>query len=203
MKIEKFTEQQRELFEQFEGAEKKKPLRMFGKREERLSFSVSLDTLLLSGALLLTIAAVLYSVGVEIGREHQRMVPVLKQPATVEVKPSLPTPEPVSAPSAAPSIKPAPAPKPLKATQKPAVSPPAQPPPSLSGSYTIQILSFGQRRPAEKALETLRQRGYSGFLLTGPRATAVCVGNFARASDAQTQLRELQRLYPGSFVRKK
>ena len=199
MKIDKFTEQQRELFEQFEGAEKKRPLRMFGKREERFSFSVSLDTLLLSGALLLTIAVILYSVGVEIGREHQKTVPVLKQPARAEVKQPPPTPEPVPAPSA----KPAPAPKPLKATQKPAVSPPAQPPPSLSGSYTIQILSFGQRRPAEKALETLRQRGYSGFLLTGPRATAVCVGNFARASDAQTQLRELQRLYPGSFVRKK
>ncbi len=183
MKIEKFKEQQRELFEQFGGSgEPKKPQKLFG-GEKRFFLSVSRDTLLLALILSLMAALLFYATGVEIGRHRQKMLPVAEKkeaPPQPVVKQPIPAVVPVS-------------PKPKTAPQ-----------PVLSGAYTIQVISYRQTGPAERTLGNLKKRGIPAFVVTGPGgAVAVCVGSFAKASEAQQQLKELKQLYPDCFLRKK
>ena len=194
MKIDHFKEQQRELFEEFKGEEApKKPPKIFG-REKRFLLSVSFDTLLLGIVLSLMTALLLYAVGVEIGRRQKRMLPV------VEKRELLPTVETKVPPAQPPQETP----KPKQVQQKPNLKPIVQQP-LLIGAYTIQVASYRQTGPAQKALEPLKKKGYGAFLLTdsGSAKIAVCVGNFAKAPEAQRQLKELKQMYPDCFVRKR
>ena len=193
MMIEKFTEQQKELFGQFEGTqEKRKSSKLLGK-EERLSLSVSFDTLLLFGILLVMVCVLIYSTGVEIGRHHQKMLPVNEQKeAERKEKEGALLQSPESLPPSIPLQVSKPLPKPVE--KKPA---------EKKGEYTIQVLSYRQSQPAEQALSTLRKKGFSAFFLTGPQGIAVCVGNFTNSSEAQKTFKELKTLYPDCFIRKR
>ena len=190
MKIDHFKEQQRELFEEFKGEEApKKPSKIFG-RERRFLLSVSFDTLLLVVVLALMTALLLYAAGVEIGRRQGGLLPTVK----TESSPMQPPKE---------------TPKPKQTQQKPSLKPQEAKPvvqqPPLIGPYTIQVASYRQTGPAQKALEPLKKKGYAPFLLTdsGSATIAVCVGNFAKVADAQQTLKELKRLYSDCFVRKR
>ena len=194
MKIEKFMEQQKELFDQFEGTEEKKKSLRGVTREERFSFSVSFDTLLLGGILLLMVSVLIYSTGVEIGRHHQKMLPV--NPQGVSLQSVAPPPVTVVLPASKPASQSV-----AKTVEKPTVK--VVPKTEKGGGVTIQVLSYRQSQPAEQALSVLRKKGYAAFLLTTPQGVVVCVGNFAKSSEAQPTLKELKALYPDCFVRKK
>ena len=186
MKIENIKEQQRELFDQFEqGEAPRKASRIFGK-EKRFSLSVSFDMLLLYLILSLMVALLVYAAGVEIGRRNQRMLPV--KASAIPLPRVKETQKPKRASAAFPA-----------APQAKPVSPPP------AGVYTIQVASYRQTGPAEKAMEALKQKGYAGFILTesGSDKIAVCVGNFAKVAEAQPKLKELKSLHPDCFVRKR
>jgi len=183
MKTEKFTERQKELFEEFEARREKKPLGALGDQPRKLSFFVSTDALLLVGILLLTAAIVVYAVGVEIGRRHHRMIPIVEDVEKKEAVTPLPSRPAVSLSQPSPTLK-----------AKGGTSP-------SKGGYTIQVAHYRQSGPAQRTVEALRKKGYSAFLDTSSTGVSVCVGEFKKNSEAQTSLSELRKLYPDAFVR--
>ena len=165
MKIENIKEQQRELFEQFgRGETPKKPSKIFG-REKRFLLSVSLDMLLLYFILSLMVALLLYAAGVEIGRRHQRIVPVVEKGQTAPIVQPEIAPPVVSIPL--PRSKEAPKPKQAQLARPPVSEPKKQKPvpqqPVPGAPYTIQVASYRQSGPAGKAVETLKKRGIPPF----------------------------------------
>ncbi len=92
----------------------------------------------------------------------------------------------------------------IKAVQpvSPAVQAPAEPAAgvpaagavseSVTGKYTIQILTIGSKTAAEKEVARLVGLGMKGFILTRGKMSEVCVNGFATRQEAVQSLKELK-----------
>lgn len=72
-----------------------------------------------------------------------------------------------------------------------------------SGAYTVQVATYKNERPAQRAADLLKQKGFKDvYVLPKGSYTIVCVGNFQRKEDSSDTRRQLKGLYRDSLVRR-
>ncbi len=91
---------------------------------------------------------------------------------------------------------------PVKAVVK--VAAPARSPAVVAG-YAVQVYSFQDKTRAEKALETLRSKGYQAFLVVSDLGEKgiwyrVRVGGIADEKEAQVMLENVRKNYKSGFI---
>lgn len=77
--------------------------------------------------------------------------------------------------------------------------------PSMKKVFTIQVHSFQDSLKAEKDVESLLKKGYSGFVLKKDLKEKgiwyrVCIGEFENKTKAEEVLAEVKQTYKDSFV---
>ncbi len=72
-----------------------------------------------------------------------------------------------------------------------------------SGAYTVQVATYKNEGPAQRAADVLKQKGFKDvYVLPKGSYTIVCVGNFQRKEDSSDTRRQLKSLYRDSLVRR-
>ncbi|MFH1858026.1 MAG: SPOR domain-containing protein [Candidatus Omnitrophota bacterium] len=167
---------------------KQKRRHFFSRTETRhFTMSVSLDSLLLFTLLFVMGFVIVYAIGVEKGRQGRRNSVNALAPAAVMKK--LP----------AASLQKAPVP----AAQEKEIAPSATQQDRPEKRFTIQVASFENTATATEALEKMKRgKGIvDGFLISGSKHVAVCIGTYEKRAEADRALEQLRKSYGDAFVR--
>lgn len=196
---------QQELFEEFVIREKRKGRFLGAFRfkkplfpQHKLNISVSHEALIIGLIGLVLIISVIFSLGVERGRNLE-----LAQGSYKDIQPSAETK--VKGPQIQPTGKPIGA----EVQKQPETKPTEQetekvvPVPAEERPFTIQVASFKTRTLAEKELEHLKNIGYSSDVLKKGSFFVVWVGTYEKKELAQQTLKDLTRIYKDCYVRRR
>jgi cell division septation protein DedD len=138
---------------------------------------------MIGSILALVLYVLVFSFGVENGKRYaiqeiraerakqQRMAKELSQPTEAHVPPAKTDPPP-GATSAEENL--------------------AVPTRSLSGRFTIQLITFTNRKRAEEEVERLKKMGYQGFIIPSGKFFQVCTDAFQDMSEARQKLMRLK-----------
>ncbi len=196
-------QKQQELFEEFVIREKRKGRFLGAFRfkkplfpQHRLNIAISYEALIIGLIGLVLTASVVFSLGVERGRNLEFVELPLKdkglQPVTetkineVQVQPA----EKASEGQKQPEVKP----KEQEIEKTVPVAPIEKP-------FTIQVATFKTRTLAERESSRLKNIGYSSDVLKKKEFFIVCVGAYAKKELAQQTLRDLKRIYKDCYLR--
>jgi len=61
------------------------------------------------------------------------------------------------------------------------------------GRYTVQIVTYGNEKDAEKKLDLLSAKGFHGFVIPSGKYFQICVNGFATRQEAGVFLKDLKR----------
>lgn len=198
--------QQQELFDEFVVVKKTRGrffgvLNKFNKPifpQHRLNLSLSYETLIiiLIGAVL--VASIIFSLGVERGRNLKGRD--VELPAPIQPVVAVPAPTPDTAPAPVEPITPivAEAPKPVLKTAE-AVKKPA----TVDKPYTIQVASYKTPDLAKKEISRIKAMGYSADVIKKGNYFILCVGSFATKDAAKQTLAVMGKRYKGCMIRKR
>ncbi len=102
--------------------------------------------------------------------------------------------------SLAPSVIIAPEKK-IEPKREPEIKPPSIEVPE--GIYTIQLISYKKKAPAEKEKRKLTKKGIEAFIIASGEWFQVCAGSYTDTKKAGKALDEFSKKYKGCFIRKK
>jgi cell division septation protein DedD len=71
----------------------------------------------------------------------------------------------------------------------------------LKDFYTVQVASFKQEKYAKQEAMNLKQKGYQIFVIPKGQHSIVCVGRFAKKTEAVAMSGKLRRFYKDCVVR--
>lgn len=199
------TQRQQELFEEFVIKEKRKG-GLFGALkfkkpifpQHRLSLSASYESLIIVLIGLVLAATVIFSLGVERGRNLKfsqetsadlaQKTETASAAVVAEIKPQ--TAEGFSPAAEEPVVK--------QGVKTP------EPPVPTTGFFTIQVASYNKREMAEAELSRLKGKGYGPLeIQKRGKYFILCVGAYADKEKAKAALKDLERTYKGSYVIKR
>lgn len=194
------TQKQQELFEEFVIREKRKGRFLGAFRfkkplfpQHRLNIAISYEALIILLISLVLTASIVFSLGVERGRNLD-FAEAPMQPATdTKVKEA--------------QVQSTEKPVPIDVQRQPEVAPKEQqiqkavPATTEEKAFTIQVATFKTRTLAERESLRLKNIGYSSDVLKKKEFFIVCVGAYAKRELAQRTLRDLKRLYKDCYVR--
>jgi len=191
--------QQQELFDEFVVVKKTRGrffgvLNRFNKPifpQHRLNLSLSYEVLIIVLIGVLLVASVIFSLGVERGRNE---MPAPVQPVVAAPAPA----EPVV-------LVVAEAPKPLPKAPAAATIAPVKniPVAAADKPYTIQVASYKARDLAEKEITRLKATGYPAEIIKKGDYFVLCVGSFANKDAAKQTLAAMEKRYKGCLIRKR
>jgi len=173
-------EYQKELFKEFkeEGDKFKKITDKIKKTRPGLHANMPLENIVIGAIIIIMAVIISFALGVERGR---RMVVKEAEAPKITQK------------SDKAEIKL----EPIEATAAPATKNAAELP------YTIQLVSFKQKEPAEQEKRKLLKRNIEAFIAPSGNWYQVCAGNYETVKDAEKALKDFKKDYKGSFVRNK
>lgn len=194
------TQKQQELFEEFVIREKRKGRFLGAFRfkkplfpQHRLNIAISYEALIILLISLVLTASIVFSLGVERGRNLDFAEAPMQQATDTKVKET--------------QIQSTEKPVPVEVQGQPEVAPKEQqiqkavPATTEEKAFTIQVATFKTRTLAERESLRLKNIGYSSDVLKKKEFFIVCVGAYAKRELAQRTLRDLKRLYKDCYVR--
>lgn len=199
------SQKQQELFEEFVIREKRKGRFLGSFRfkkplfpQHRLNIAISYEALIIILIGLILIISVIFSLGVERGRNLEFTEAPYKdaQPATettAEEEEIQPLEKPVD-------IQKQPEAKPKEQEIAKAVA--------LESAYgekpfTIQVATYKTRALADKESLRLKNIGYPSDVIKKKELFIVCVGSYAKKELAQQTLKDLKKMYKDCYVRRR
>lgn len=173
---------------------------------DRLRFTLRLDHLAIIAISGLVLYVLVFSFGVEKGKrialKEIRAAKVKQRQVAQELLKSQSLRESFPPPTQAPSSH-APSEDGVRlASPPPAI--PVQPSVSVSGKYTIQLITFTSRARAEEEAKKLKGKGLQGFVIPAGKFFHVCVDNFEKMNEAKEKLFKLKQqgsAPPDAYIR--
>lgn len=183
---------QKELFEEFIKADKKKhPKANFWPRPKR-AITLSYEHLIFIVMAFIITAAVFFSLGVERGERlqlkslalvekesRQSPIQIAEVPGPIQKEPVVKEEEPSAQPEEAPKKK------------------------EATSVYTVQVASYVKKDSADKEAQRLKEKGFKPFVLSSGNYYIVCVGEFKNKAEATLEQKKLRKLYPDCYTRRK
>lgn len=183
---------QKELFEEFVKADKKKhPKANFWPRPKR-AITLSYEHLIFIVMAFIITAAVFFSLGVERGERlqvkslalvekesRQSPIQIAEVPGPIQKEPVVKEEEPSAQPEEAPKKK------------------------EAASVYTVQVASYVKKDSADKEAQRLKEKGFKPFVLSSGNYYIVCVGEFKNKAEATSEQKKLRKLYPDCYARRK
>ncbi|MFH1854243.1 MAG: SPOR domain-containing protein [Candidatus Omnitrophota bacterium] len=179
--------QEKDLFEQFQGTERKvaKKTRLLIPRiKDSIAISYENTVFLLIGSLMLCI--ICFTLGVEKGRRDLAQTRPIKRIAIAEIGTEQ---RPLGLTQDKEQVSKRQAVVVDKANTK-------------TGAYVIQVAAFKDKEPAERALGKLRGEGYSADVRKSGEYYQLYVGGFNKKSDAERLKQKLQSSYADCYIKK-
>jgi cell division septation protein DedD len=187
-------------------------LQFFGQEDpkdqskKRKIISIPLDTLLLSGVVLVLLLVLFFSLGIEKGKKNALLAFENNRETTLKTKsmdtqaalarrvPTQPVPvqvTPVEAVTAqaTPLIA-----VPVESAANQAIS--------RAGKYSIQIASFQREAAASDEAKRLERKGFLITIQKKGKFSVVCIGAYDDYGQAQKQLDALKKIYKDCFIRR-
>lgn len=183
---------QKELFEEFVEADKKKHLKAKFWPGPKRTITLSYEHLIFIAMAFIITAAVFFSLGAERGKRLQ-----VKSLALVE-KESRQTPvqiaeilEPVQKEAATKEEKAGLQPKEAGGKKE------------VVSVYTVQVASYVKKDSADQEAQRLKEKGLKPFVFLSGNYYIVCGGEFKSKTEAASEQKRLRKIYPDCYVRRK
>ena len=188
---------QEELFKEFaqETPQRKKNPFAIGVSLAQRSFALSFEKLLFISMIAIVALVLVFAIGVERGKQLKIPIPEVRL-----VTPLVTPPE--SEPQRTETISPKPPVAAMLEETKPAVASVSKKPTLLTQGYTLQIVTYRDKRSAEKIVSELRSKGYDSFVAPKGNFLAICIGKYPSLEDASKIAKSFRKQYPDCFVRK-
>jgi cell division protein FtsN len=183
-------------------------LQFFGQEDQgdpskkRKIISIPLDTLMLSGVVLVLLLVLFFSLGVEKGKRNAFLAIEHNRDAVVKAQSEIPAAHREPLASVAPAVSPAVMPEAVRPAPLAAVPVMTPSPVSNAGKFSIQIASFQREAAANDEAKRLERKGLSVTVLKKGKFSVVCVGAYDAYTEAQKQLETLKRTYKDCFIRR-
>jgi len=203
-------EYQKELFEEFKKEKGKieKLANKISKRRKSTVIAISLDNIIFAVIIVILCIIVAFAFGVEKGKRIRPGFETALTPKGPELEMEKEAPLLTSAALSRDKIV-----LPGIEVGKEETGPKEKLPTSLEGErskvtpleempYTIQVVSFKERRLAENEVKKLAKKNIKGFIVPSGNWYQVCAGRYKNMKDAKSALNKLASDYKGCFVRK-
>lgn len=183
---------QKELFEEFVEADKKKHLKAKFWPGPKRTIALSYEHLIFIAMAFIITAAVFFSLGAERGKRLQ-----VKSLALVE-KESRQTPvqiaeilEPVQKKAATKEEEAGLQPKEAGGKKE------------VVSVYTVQVACYVKKDSADQEAQRLKEKGFKPFVFSSGNYYIVCGGEFKSKTEAASEQKKLRKIYPDCYVRRK
>jgi septal ring-binding cell division protein DamX len=185
----KAEETQQELFQEFSGQMQPRRERFpsLAKSQKPILVSTSLEQIILAVIVVILTGCFVFFLGVIRGKGFT----------------ASPAKETAAAPRTAMAV---PVQKTVVTVQPPAVSPQAAPMPAadIKKPYTIQVVTYKKREPAEQEAAMLRRKGFYAVVIPGQGYFPVCAGQYENKESAQKDLNFFRSRYKTNcFLRRR
>ena len=173
---------QEELFKEFaqETPQRKKNPFAIGVSLAQRSFALSFEKLLFISMIAIISLVLVFAIGVERGKQLKIPIPEVRLVTPLVIPPE---PEP-------------------QRTETISSKPPVAAMPKETKPYTLQIVTYRDKKSAEKTVSELRSKGYDSFVASKGNFLAICIGKYPSLEDASKIAKSFRKQYPDCFVRK-
>ena len=165
------------------------------------SISLRQDHLVLGLILSLITGSIVFSFGVERGKQLARLErPLLDRApsAGIESSATAEKPDAPAAPLTVPTQ--AVAPPVRRDTPSPARMVPARSPVKAKSRFAVRVVTYSQPKLAQLELQRLQQRGEQAFIVKQTSSVALYVGPFPTKQNASAKLGSLRKRYQDCFI---
>lgn len=73
---------------------------------------------------------------------------------------------------------------------------------AAGGGYTVQVVTYKDRKSAERLMQELRLKGEKPILMPKGELLVVCVGEYTSSDEASKAVKTFKKQFPDCFVRK-
>jgi len=194
------AERQKELFEEFkEGQGKIRQIAdKIGERQHRLYLHLPLENIIFIAIIIIMGVIVSFALGVERGKRLNKTAEETPETQTAEQTTTLPS-----------NIKHAdiaegqPSSDADKSTDfAPASEDTVRTEGVTQKSYTIQLISYKQKRLAEREIDKLQKKGVEAYIIRSGKWYQICAGDYDSVDEAKHDLKKFEDHYKGCFIRK-
>ena len=160
---------------------------------DQFRVTLRVDHLLIAGIFALVLYVLVFSFGVEKGKRYavrEREAEKARQEVSQPPEPAVASPALVTPPT------------PVQPETSAELAP--EKPTVLNGQYTIQLITFTNRKQADQEVERLKSAGFQAFIIPSGRFFQVCAESFQTVSEAKeklTHLRTQGMAQPDAYVR--
>lgn len=199
---------QKELFEEFVKADRKKHLKGIFQPRPKRTITLSYEHSIFIVMAFIIAAALFFSLGVERGKRlqvksfalaekskvEQAQAQIAEVPRPVQEKPPTGKEETGTQPKG-------PAEKELLEKEPAKKESPEKG--RLATLYTIQAASCAKKDSADKEVLRIKKEGFKPFVFPSGKYYIVCVGEFKNKAEAASLQNRLRKLYPDCYIRRK